>query len=59
MVFSVLNQHFLFINSKKVSIPETTVWYNMTNVCNMSYKSARPHPYLGDKEKQEEFKKKD
>ncbi len=46
-------------DNKKVSIPETTVWYNMTNVCNMSYKSARPHPYLGDKEKQEEFKKKD
>jgi hypothetical protein len=25
---------------------------------NMSYKSARPHPYLGNKEKQDVFEKK-
>jgi transposase len=42
---------------KKETIPESTVWYHMTHL-HMSYKSARPHPYLGDKVRQEEFKKK-
>ncbi len=38
-------------------IPEQTVWYHM-NKLNYSYKSARPHPIKGDKEKQDIFKKK-
>ena len=37
-------------------IPENTVWYHVTGL-NYSYKSARPHPYKGDREKQEAFKK--
>ena len=37
-------------------IPEQTVWYRM-NQLNYSYKSARPHPVQGNKEKQETFKK--
>ena len=41
----------------KKSIPEQTVWYNL-NKLNFSYKSSRPHPYLGDEEKQSVFKKK-
>jgi transposase len=40
------------------SIPYNTVWNHMRNL-NYSYKSARPHPYLGNTAKQEEFKKKD
>ena len=39
-------------------IPETTVLYHVKKL-NFTYKSLRPHPYLGDKEKQEKFKKKD
>ena len=45
-----LAEHF------KLSIPEQTVWYRM-NRLNYSYKSARPHPAKGDREKQEAFKK--
>ena len=41
---------------KKKDIPYNTVWYHIQNL-NYSYKSARPHPYLGNKEKQESFKK--
>jgi transposase len=41
----------------KKSIPEQTVWYHLDKL-GFSYKSARPHPYLGDKEKQTVFKKK-
>lgn len=41
----------------KENIPEQTVWYNL-NKLGFSYKSSRPHPYLGDKEKQSVFKKK-
>lgn len=37
-------------------IPEQTVWYRMDQL-KYSYKSARPHPVQGNKEKQEEFKK--
>ncbi len=37
-------------------IPEQTVWYRMDQL-NYSYKSARPHPVKGNKEKQEVFKK--
>lgn len=37
-------------------IPEQTVWYRMDQL-NYSYKSARPHPVQGNKEKQDAFKK--
>jgi transposase len=37
-------------------IPANTVWYHVTGQ-DYSYKSARPHPYRGDAEKQEVFKK--
>lgn len=37
-------------------VPEQTVWYRM-NKLGYSYKSARPHPVQGDREKQETFKK--
>lgn len=37
-------------------IPEQTVWYRMDQL-KYSYKSARPHPVQGDKEKQDAFKK--
>lgn len=37
-------------------IPEQTVWYRMDQL-NYSYKSARPHPMQGNKEKQDVFKK--
>lgn len=39
-----------------VNIPEQTVWYRMDQL-NYSYKSARPHPIQGNKQKQESFKK--
>lgn len=42
---------------KKQTIPYNTIWNHMKNL-NYSYKSARPSPYLGNKEKQEAFKKK-
>jgi transposase len=37
-------------------IPEQTVWYRMDKL-KYSYKSARPHPVQGNREKQEVFKK--
>jgi transposase len=40
----------------KKSIPEQTVWYNL-NRLKFSYKSSRPHPYKGNSELQESFKK--
>lgn len=40
----------------KKDIPEQTVWYRMDQL-NYSYKSARPHPVQGNREKQESFKK--
>ena len=40
----------------KQDIPEQTVWYHIDKR-GYSYKSARPHPYLGNKEKQDAFKK--
>jgi transposase len=43
----------------QVNIPEQTVWYRMNKMNRFSYKSSRPHPYLGNREKQESFKKKD
>lgn len=39
-----------------VNIPEQTVWYRMDQL-NYSYKSARPHPMQGNREKQDRFKK--
>ena len=42
----------------KKDIPEQTVWYRMVKMSNFSHKSSRPTPYLGDKKKQVEFKKK-
>lgn len=38
------------------NIPEQTVWYRMDKL-KYSYKSARPHPIQGNKEKQDAFKK--
>lgn len=37
-------------------IPEQTVWYRMDQL-KYSYKSARPHPVQGNRDKQEAFKK--
>ena len=39
-----------------LDIPEQTVWYHIDKL-GYSYKSSRPHPHLGNKEKQEAFKK--
>lgn len=44
------------LEHKKEEIPEQTVWYHMKSL-RYSYKSARPHPYKGDREKQALFKK--
>lgn len=41
---------------KDKEVPESTVWYHLKRR-NYSHKSARPHPYKGDKEKQRAFKK--
>ena len=41
---------------KKKNVPEQTVWYRMDQL-GYSYKSARPTPLGGSKEKQEGFKK--
>ena len=38
------------------TIPENTIWYHVTNL-DYSYKSARPHPFQGNAEKQAAFKK--
>ena len=40
----------------KKDIPEQTVWYRMDKL-KYSYKSARPHPVQGNRDKQESFKK--
>jgi transposase len=40
----------------KKDIPEQTVWYRMDQL-RFSYKSARPHPVQGNKERQDTFKK--
>ena len=37
-------------------IPEQTVWFRMDQL-DYSYKSARPHPVQGNRDKQENFKK--
>lgn len=41
---------------KQKDIPEQTVWYRMDQL-KYSYKSSRPHPVQGSKEKQDVFKK--
>ena len=41
---------------KKLSIPEQTIWYHMDRL-KYSYKSSRPSPIGGSKEKREAFKK--
>ena len=41
---------------EKKDIPESTLWYRMTQI-GYSNKSSRPYPYKGDKEQQEAFKK--
>jgi len=43
-------------SNKKKAIPEQTVWYRMDQL-GYSYKSARPSPVQGNKEKQDAFKK--
>jgi transposase len=43
---------------KKKDIPEQTVWYRMDQL-KYSYKSSRPSPIGGEKEKREAFKKRD
>ena len=45
------------LKKKKKEIPESTIWYHL-QILDFSYTSLRPHPYLGDKKKQEIFKKK-
>jgi transposase len=40
----------------KETIPEQTVWYHLDKL-KYSYKSARPHPVQGNKDKQDVFKK--
>jgi len=45
------------LKEKKEDIPEQTVWYHMHNLENYTYKSSRPHPMLGDRNKQDSFKK--
>lgn len=45
------------LKEKKENIPEQTVWYHMRKVEGYTYKSARPHPILGNKKDQESFKK--
>jgi transposase len=37
-------------------VPESTIYYHL-KIHNLSYKSARPSPYKGNKEAQEAFKK--
>jgi transposase len=52
-----LMQEWINKEESKV-IPISTIWYHV-KLNNFTYKSLRPHPYKGDKEKQEIFKKKD
>ncbi len=40
----------------KIEIPENTVWYHIRHL-HYSFKSARPHPYQGNTEAQDAFKK--
>lgn len=38
------------------TIPLQTIWYHLC-LLEFSYKSSRPHPYKGDRERQESFKR--
>jgi transposase len=38
------------------TIPLQTIWYHLC-LLEFSYKSSRPHPYKGDRKRQESFKK--
>lgn len=40
----------------EVEIPENTVWYRVRDL-GFSHKSARPHPYRGDRKRQVAFKR--
>jgi transposase len=40
----------------KEEVPQGTIWYHVRDL-KYSYKSARPHPYQGDKKAQKSFKK--
>lgn len=42
--------------NEKIIVPESTVWYRITQI-GYSHKSSRPYPYKGDPQKQEAFKK--
>lgn len=44
-------------NEYHETIPEQTIWYHLVRILKFSYKSARPHPYKGNRELQESFKK--
>lgn len=48
-------QEWIEVTYKKY-IPEQTVWYHL-NKLGFSYKSARPHPYKGDRGIQNTFKR--
>ena len=54
--WSIPRMHEWLREHRGKDIPEQTVWYRM-NQLNYSYKSARPHPVQGNKEKQDAFKK--
>lgn len=44
------------IENHQQDIPPQTIWYHMKRK-NLSFKTVRPHPYLGNKVLQEDFKK--
>lgn len=54
--WSVPRMHAWITENKKEDIPEQTIWYRMDKL-GYSYKSARPHPVQGNREKQAAFKK--
>lgn len=55
--WSVPKMQRWILKEKKENIPEQTVWYHMHELESYTYKSARPHPILGNKEEQASFKK--
>jgi transposase len=54
--WSIPRMQAWFKEHKHKDIPEQTVWYRMDKL-GYSYKSARPHPVQGNREKQDAFKK--
>lgn len=54
--WSIPHMQAWLIEHVKQDIPEQTVWYRMDRL-GYSYKSARPHPVQGNRERQETFKK--